>query len=289
MPLGIIKKNIARILIFGRCGMPASDLSERYVDGEAYEKFVGDWSRAIGQQFVEWIGACQGLNWLDVGCGTGALTSVILDKCVPEIVFGIDAMETQILGARKFVKGDQVHFDIGDAQELSFDTDTFDATVSGLVLNFVPDHKKMVAEMMRVTKPGGTVAAYVWDFEGGGESAQHLTKAISARDSTTRTQIAEIRNDNRTRLSSLSQLFEEAQLEAVEARAITIQISHQNFDLYWDTITAFASPPVAYANKLAPDDLERLKGEVQNLLPKSTNGSVQYDAWVSAVRGTVPI
>ena len=268
--------------------MSDSDLSARYVDGDAYEKFVGRWSRAIGQEFLDWLSVPDGLKWIDVGCGTGAFTSVILDRCAPETVVGIDAMELQIIGAKKFVKDERVRFDLGDAQSLAFEDDNFDAAVSALVLNFVPDHKRMVAEMSRVTRPAGTVAAYIWDFAGGGESAQHLSAAISARDSEARARIAAIRNDDRTLLESLSGLFQEARLEDVESRSITIDVSYPDFESYWDTTTAFASPPVSYANSLPPDDLQRFKDEVRNLLPSTSDGDIRYAARVSAVRGTVP-
>jgi ubiquinone/menaquinone biosynthesis C-methylase UbiE len=272
----------------GEAPMTQSELSKRYVDGNTYEKFMGNWSRSAGQTFVEWLDLPANLDWLDVGCGTGAFTSVILDSCAPKSITGIDAMESQIVGVRKKVTDPRSSFDIGDAQALTFETHSFDAAVSALVLNFVVDHRKMVAEMKRVTRPQGTVATYIWDFAGVAEIAKHFSVAILARDPEGWSKVSAFRNSERTSLDALGSLFDEAQLEEVDTRPIEITVSFPDFDSYWAGNTAFTSTPIIYANGLPDEDRERLKAEVKALLPIAEDGSIEYMARVSAVRGTVP-
>ncbi len=268
--------------------MTETDLSVRYVDGEVYEKFMGQWSRACGRKLVEWLGIPAGLKWLDVGCGTGAFTSVILEACAPKSIVGIDAMETQLVGAKSRVTDERVDFRVGDAQALPFDDDAFDAAASALVLNFVPDHKKMVTEMKRVVRPSGTVAVYVWDFAGGGEIAQHIGAAIAARDPKAADHCANVRHDERTRLEALSQLFKEAGLDNAGTLPIEIGVEFGDFDFYWSSNIGFASPVAIYANGLSSDDREQFMGEVKERLPIAADGSIRYTARASAVRGYVP-
>ncbi len=258
------------------------------MDGEVYEKFMGQWSRACGRKLVEWLGIPAGLKWLDVGCGTGAFTSVILEACAPKSIVGIDAMETQLVGAKSRVTDERVDFRVGDAQALPFDDDAFDAAASALVLNFVPDHKKMVTEMKRVVRPSGTVAVYVWDFAGGGEIAQHIGAAIAARDPKAAEHCANVRHDERTRLEALSQLFKEAGLDNAGTLPIEIGVEFGDFDFYWSSNIGFASPVAIYANGLSSDDREQFMGEVKERLPIADDGSIRYTARASAVRGYVP-
>ncbi len=197
-------------------------------------------------------------------------------------------METQLAGAKARVTGERVEFRLGDAQALPFDDDGFDAAASGLVLNFVPDHKKMVSEMSRVVRPAGKVAAYVWDFDGGGEIGQHIGAAIAARDPRAAEHCAGVRNDERTRLDALSQFFMEAELEDVSTSAFEITVEFEGFDFYWSCNIGFASPVTLYAKSLPSIDQDRFMGEVKDRLPIAEDGSIHYIARVSAVQGTVP-
>lgn len=249
---------------------------------------MGQWSRACGRKLVEWLGIPAGLKWLDVGCGTGAFTSVILEACAPKSIVGIDAMETQLVGAKSRVTDERVDFRVGDAQALPFDDDAFDAAASALVLNFVPDHKKMVTEMKRVVRPSGAVAVYVWDFAGGGEIAQHIGSAIAARDPKAAKHCANVRHDERTRLEALSQLFKEAGLDNAGTLPIEIGVEFGDFDFYWSSNIGFASPVAIYANGLSSDDREQFMSEVKERLPIADDGSIRYTARASAVRGYVP-
>jgi ubiquinone/menaquinone biosynthesis C-methylase UbiE len=140
----------------------------RFDDGAGYERYMGNWSRRVGTIFLDWLAAPSGLKWIDVGCGNGAFTELIVERCAPTEVRGIDPSEDQLTFARTRPAARLAKFDSGDAIALPFPTDTFDVAVMALVIFFVPDPGKGVAEMSRVVRPGGVVAAYAWDMFGGG-------------------------------------------------------------------------------------------------------------------------
>lgn len=135
-----------------------------FTDGEAYEKLMGRWSRAAGEVFIDWLALPPGLRWLDVGCGTGAFTELVLDRCSPKEISAIDPAENQIAYAKCRPAATRASYRIGDAQSLPYANDEFDVSVMAVVIHFVPDPAKGVVEMACVTRPGGTVATYTWDF-----------------------------------------------------------------------------------------------------------------------------
>src|SRR5258706_9631954 len=140
----------------------------RFEDGAGYERYMGKWSQLAGETFLDWLAPEPGLRWLDVGCGNGAFTELLVERCAPAAVEGIDPSESQLAFARARPASRVAQFRQGDAMALPFAGDTFDAAVMPLALFFVPDPAKGVAEMARVVRPGGIVAAYGWDMPGGG-------------------------------------------------------------------------------------------------------------------------
>ena len=140
----------------------------RFTDGEAYERGMGPWSQLVGEVFLDWLAPRSGLRWIDIGCGNGSFTALAAQRSAPAEIQGIDPSEAQIAFARARPGARDATFRLGDAMALPFDTGQFDVAVMALVLFFVPDPAKAVAEMTRVVAPGGTVAAYVWDIFGGG-------------------------------------------------------------------------------------------------------------------------
>jgi SAM-dependent methyltransferase len=132
--------------------------------GELYEPYVGRWSRLVAREFLAWLDAPAGLDWLDVGCGTGALTAAVADRCAPGRLAGIDPSAGFLDFARERLRDAGAELRQADAQDLPFGAAEFDRVVSGLVLNFVPDGARAAAEMARVARPGGAVALYVWDY-----------------------------------------------------------------------------------------------------------------------------
>src|ERR1700686_5807761 len=140
----------------------------RFNDGAAYERYMGKWSQLAGEIFLDWLAPKPGLRWLDVGCGNGAFTEMLVERRAPASVLGIDPSEGQLAFARKRPVSRVAQFRQGDAMQLPFPDDTFDAAVMPLVIFFVPDLAKGIAEMARVVCPGGSVTAYAWDMSGGG-------------------------------------------------------------------------------------------------------------------------
>src|ERR1700704_4884117 len=152
----------------------------RYDDGAAYERMMGTWSRFAGEVFLDWLKPRSGLRWIDIGCGSGAFTELLVERCAPAEVQGIDPSEAQLTFARARPAGRIAKFHRGDALALHFGEDNFDAAVMALVIFFVPDPTKGVAEMVRVVRPGGIVAAYAWDNLGGGSPFAPIQEEMRA-------------------------------------------------------------------------------------------------------------
>jgi trans-aconitate methyltransferase len=195
---------------------------EAWDSGHAYEQYVGRWSRKVATEFLRWLAPRPGLAWADVGCGTGALVSTILNVCEPASVDGIDASESFVAQARRHIGDPRARFATADATRLPWESAVRDATVSGLVLNFVRDHESMTREMARVTRPGGCVAAYVWDYAGGMQMMRHFWDAaiaVSPND-------AKLDQAERFPLCQpgpLQALFERTGLKSVTVRAIDLE------------------------------------------------------------------
>lgn len=267
--------------------MAETALSGVYTDGDAYEKFMGRWSSASGADLVRWLDLPDDLKWLDVGCGTGSFTNVILKKCAPRSVTAIDPSEAHIRYARSHIFDPRVAFGIGDGQSLPLANYKSDAAVAALVLNFVSDPGRLISEMKRVVRPTGTVAAYVWDFEGGMNVSQHIWEGVAATNPD-----APIlaRNEERIKLGrpeTLSQLFEAAGLRDVTTLGIDITVTYQDFDDYWKSNDTTTSPIGRYIDSLSPGDVQILKQKVENIITKNEDGGIQYGARSYAVRGLV--
>ena len=208
---------------------------ENWGSAAPYERYVGRWSRKVASEFLLWVSVAEGAAWADIGCGTGVLSECILTQCEPKSVAGIDKAEGFVSSARQNIRDPRATFRLADVTALPWDDNTFDATVSGLVLNFVPDHRAMVSEMARVTKPGGKVAAYVWDYGGSMEMMRHFWDAaiaVSPHDS----KLDQAERFPICQPEPLEELFRDIGLRAVSCRAIDIRTVFRNFDDYWVTV-----------------------------------------------------
>jgi SAM-dependent methyltransferase len=252
-------------------------------DGAAYERYMGKWSQLAGEAFLEWLAPPSGLRWLDVGCGNGAFTEMVVERCAPSSVQGIDPSEAQLAYARTRPASRMVEFRQGDAMAQPFPDDTFDVAVMPLVIFFVPDPVRGVAEMVRVVCRGGTVAAYAWDMFGGGFPYESLH--IEMRELGVVIPVPPSPGASRT--EAMRDLWTDAGLEAVDTREITVQRTFADFDDYWTTILGGASVGPTLA-AMASADLERLKVRMRTRLRADANGRITYGARANAVKGRVP-
>lgn len=258
---------------------------ESWDSADAYERWVGRWSRSVAGEFLRWLALSPRLTWADIGCGTGVLTACVLAQYEPLAIVALDASDTFIAQARSIVNDPKARFETGNATSLPWQTDAVDVAVSGLVLNFVPDHLTMTREMVRVTKPGGTVAAYVWDYGGGMQMMRHFwDAAIEVSPSDARLDQAE--RFPLCRPEPLRDLFDRAGLRSVESRDIAVPTSFADFDDYWTPFLGRQGAAPTYLASLNEDVQERIREILRSRLA-STRGPIELSARAWAVRGLV--
>ena len=257
---------------------------ESWSSGGAYERYVGRWSRLVAREFIRWLAVPEKREWLDVGCGTGALSQMIFETQKPKSIKGIDRSEEQVKTARHAPRHPSVEFEIGDAQALPVEADSVDVAVSGLVLNFVPEPKQMVAEMKRVVRQNGTVALYVWDYAGKMQFMRHFWNAAAALDPAAR-DLDEGRRfpicDPHGRL----RLFQEAGLAHSEARGIEIAMHFKDFDDFWNPFLGGQGPAPGYVMSLNEERRAQLRERIYNSLPFAVDGSIPLVARAWAIKG----
>ena len=265
--------------------MPPQRVSDTWERGDPYEQYVGRWSRRVAPLFLSWLSIPAGRRWLDVGCGTGALAAAILDQCSPSSVAGVEPSEGFLEKARERLAG-RVLLHRGSAAEIPLEAGSVDVTVSGLVLNFAPDPRAALAEMARVTVPGGTVGAYVWDYAGRMEmmrafwdAAVELDPAAAAMDEGRRFPLC--------RPEALADLFALAGLRGVAVTALDIATHFSSFDDYWGPFLGGQGPAPAYAMALDAAARARLRDRIRERMPLRADGSISLTARAWAVRGTV--
>ena len=259
---------------------------EAWDSAHAYEQYVGRWSRAVAAEFLRWLARPPGLAWVDVGCGTGALAAVILSMSAPSSVYGIDSSEGFVSQARLRIGDPRARFERGDASRLPWGSAVCDVTVSGLVLNFVRDHESMMREMVRVTRPGGCVAAYVWDYAGGMQMMRHFWDAAIAVNP----HDAKLDQAERFPLcqpEALRALFERPGLESVIVRAIDIPTVFHNFDDYWNPFLGRTGAAPTYLASVGEDVQERIRLYLKSRLVPSREGLIELTARAWAVQGVV--
>ena len=262
----------------------ASKPKDTWVSGEAYEGYIGRWSRLVAREFLKWLLVPAGSDWVDVGCGTGMLSKTILELAEPAKVRGIDRSEGFISFAKGHVQDERVEFEVGDAESLKAGSGTFDAAVSGLVLNFVPHPDRAVAEMTRVTRPGGVVAAYVWDYAEGMQLIRHFFDAAIALDP----KVAELDEGPRFPIcqpDALGRLFESVGLQQVEVRPIEVPTDFRDFDDYWNPFLGGQGPAPSYAMSLDEEHRAALREKIRAGLPFNSDGSISLVARAWAARG----
>jgi ubiquinone/menaquinone biosynthesis C-methylase UbiE len=256
---------------------------ELFSDGAAYERMMGRWSRVAGKLFLDWIELPSGLRCLDVGCGNGAFTEELIARCAPASVVGLDPSKQQIAHARQRPGAKAAEFRVGDAQALPFADRSYDAALMALVIAFLPNPARAVAEMARVVRPGGWIATYMWDIAGGGVPVHPLYEALKSIGATPGIQP----NPEASRREALQEFWEKAGLQAVETRVIRIPVVFSNFDDFWDSTTVLVGPQGKAIAVLLPDAREKLRARLREQLPIAADGRIAYEAFANAVKGRV--
>ena len=261
-------------------------MSDVWALGNAYEPYVGRWSRLVARDFLDWLAVPAGRAWLDVGCGTGALSQTILDRAAPRAVEGLDASAGFVEHARAHVGDARATFRVGDAQAAPFADGAFDAAVSGLVLNFVPEPARMVAEMRRVTRPGGTVGLYVWDYAGEMQLMRRFWDAAVTLDPAARP-LDEGPRFPICRPDTLAGIFSAAGLRDVDTRAVDVPTVFRDFDDYWTPFLGGQGPAPGYCMKLPEERRAALRERLRATLPADATGRIALKARAWAVKGHV--
>ena len=252
--------------------------------GDAYEVFMGRWSHLVAKEFLPWLSVPSQRKWLDVGCGTGMLTQTILEQADPMSVRGVDQAPGFISFARGRVHDSRATFDTVPSESLNLPTGMYDAVVSGLVLNFIPDGDQSVAAMKRSTTSGGVVAAYVWDYADGMQMLRRFWDAAVSLDRNAAT----LDEGKRFPLCSpgrLRDLFIAAGLNDVEVRSIDVQTQFIDFDDYWTPFLSGQGPAPSYVASLEPDRQFRLWETLRSKLSSTPEGGISLTARAWAVKG----
>jgi SAM-dependent methyltransferase len=252
--------------------------------GDAYEAYVGRWSRIVAPAFLRWLDVPPCRRWLDVGCGTAALTRAVLTVAEPEQVVGVDPAEGFLAEARARVVDPRASFHAGDARSLPLPDRRFDVVVSGLALNFVPDGQQAAAEFARVTTVGGVAAAYVWDYADGMAMIRHFWDAATTLDPGA-AMLDEGRRFPLCRPEPLRELWTEAGYDSVAVRSIEIDTVFAGFDDYWKPFLGGQGPAPAYAMSLTEENRDALRDLLRVRLPTGSDGTIALTARAWAVRG----
>jgi SAM-dependent methyltransferase len=254
--------------------------------GSAYQSFMGRWSRAAAREFLAWLTIPPGRRWLDVGCGTGTLSATILESASPDVVYGVDPDRASVEYAQSTITDNRARFIVGDALALPSEMEGFDVIVSGLVLNQLSIPADGVAEMIRVAKSGGMVAAYVWDFAEGMQMLRYFWDTAIELDPAAE-ELDQTRQFALCHPDRLRELFEGSGLADVRVRAIDAPAVFQDFDDYW---TPFLSGrdlrAPGYVISLDEDRRAMLRERLRARLPIDADGSIHLVARAWAVRGS---
>ena len=252
--------------------------------GDSYDAYMGRWSRKMAVRFLDWLNPAVELDWLDVGCGTGALSSEVLSRFNPRSLIGIEQSAGFLTTAQRNVDNERAKFEVGDAQKLPLDDHSKDIVASALVLNFVPDIPKALTEMKRVVRLGGTVAFYVWDYPGGGmEFMRAFWNAAIALDPGA-SGFAEGKRFPFCTASGLTELVSSAGLQSVECAAIEIPTVFADFDDFWRPFTLGAGPAPGYCVSLPAEAREKLRKKLSDDLPRQDNGTIALNARAWAIK-----
>ncbi len=265
----------------------AQPQSSMFADAQAYDRFMGRWSQLVAPLLMEFAGIPDGGHVLDVGSGTGSRARAIVDRKPKCRITGIDPSKEYIACAQSQTRSDRIHFETGDAQKMTFANGAFDHCLSLLVFNFIPDPKKALGEVRRVTKPGGRIVAAVWDYGRDMRMLRVFWDAAVALDPSA--EKLDEKHMPLCRTGELSALWKLASLDRTEERPLDITMKFASFSDFWDPFMLGQGPAGAYVAKLPRDRVPRLADEVKRRLALGSDSApFELQARVWAVRGTVP-
>ena len=252
-------------------------------DANAYDRYMGRWSRAIGENFLAWLDPPANRSWLDVGCGTGVFSELILAQAAPDRIIGIDPSPQQVEHATRTVTASQATFRTGSAIDLPFEAGEFDVVVSALVIHFIADRPKAFREMLRVAKPGGIVAGYTWRKSPTLLDAPYGPLARAVKDITGDVMLSPTVPEampEGLRATLTAESYADIEIATVEASQ-----TFRDFEDYWISQTGTFQHPVAKSVAAMSDhDRERLREDLRTVLPAAADGSITYSARATAFK-----
>jgi SAM-dependent methyltransferase len=260
--------------------------TDQWASGAAYEAYMGRWSRMLARPFVEWLRVAPGAHWLEVGCGTGALTSAICAIAKPEAVVACDPAEPFVGHTKSKVTDPRASFVVTGLEALPKRDGGFDAVVSGLVLNFIPNPEQALAKMRDRAARNGVVAAYVWDYSGGFELLKHFWAEAVALDP----KAAPLDEGARFPLChapALASLFEAVGFDDVQTTALDIPTTFSDFDDLWTPFLGGTGPAPAYVVSLEAEQRDALKERLKARIRTEADGTIRLTARALGVRGRV--
>ncbi len=259
---------------------------DAWLNGKAYDAYVGRWSRLTAKSFLSWLAIPEGSEWLDLGCGTGALSQTILEHASPTSLLGIEPSEGFLSLAKEQIQDARATFALGSGTDIPTRDTKFDVVVSGFVLNFIPDLAMALKEMKRVTKTKGLVAAYVWDYADKAEFMRYFWDAAASLDEKA-SEFDEGKRFPLCRPEALESSFNAAGFSQVKVTALDIPTVFKSFDDYWQPFLGGMGPAPGYVAALTEEQKEALKTKLFKTLPIATDGSVSLIARSWAVKGQI--
>ena len=252
---------------------------------DSYEYYMGRWSRLVAESFIEWLSPSSGLKWLDIGCGSGALSEAIIYNHESTVLTAIDQSEDFVSTAQNRLSS-RVQCIVGNALSLPLGNSSVNIAVSGLVLNFIPEPEKALSEMRRVTDAGGTVAVYIWDYAGKVDFLRHFWDAAVDIKS----EALNLHESNRfpdSNAEALKRLFEKAGFVDIETTSIEITTYFRDFDDYWKPFLGGQGPAHSFVLSLNEDKNNKLRHTLKLRLPTQQDGSISMVARAWAAKGQI--
>jgi ubiquinone/menaquinone biosynthesis C-methylase UbiE len=260
-------------------------MKDSWESGDPYEYYMGRWSRLVAHLFIDWLSPSSGLNWLDIGCGSGALSEVIISNHKPAALTAIDQSKGFVNIAQKRL-GSRAKCRVGNALSLPMDESSVNIAVSGLVLNFISEPEKALSEMMRVTEAGGTVAVYLWDYAGKMDFLKHFWDA-AVEIKPEALNLHESKRFPDSNADALKKLFENTGFVDIETTSIEIVTHFQDFDDYWKPFLGGQGPAPSFLLSLDQDEKNKLRNTLKTRLPTQLNGSISMVARAWAAKGQI--